>query len=81
MVDKPERHNPRWDIVNKLYDAIDESIVSIGAEDKMNFIEISIALNMINKKINYEEFKSMLEFNVEQVQKEIDEREPEGMYK
>ena len=51
MADEPDRVNPNWDAVNALYDKIDNDIVDVSQKQKMNFIEISMALQMINKKI------------------------------
>jgi hypothetical protein len=80
MSEEPERTNPNWDSINELYDKIDEDIVEISQKNKMNFIEISMALQMVNKKVEYEQFKAMFEFNVEGlVEKEKDG--PDGMYK
>ena len=47
----------------------------------MNFIEISMALQMINKKVEYEQFKAMFDFNVESLAKQAEEDQPDGMYK
>ena len=80
MSKEPDRKNPRWDMVNELYDYIDEGIVKISEKNKMNFIEISLALQMVNKKIEYEQFKAMFEFNVEGL-KEGEEKQPDGMYR
>ena len=79
MADEPERTNPNWDAVNALYDKIDNDIVDVSQKQKMNFIEISMALQMINKKIEYEQFKAMFEFNMEGefIKKE---GQPESMY-
>tara|TARA_B100000678_G_C18115607_1_gene464532 strand:- start:368 stop:613 length:246 start_codon:yes stop_codon:yes gene_type:complete len=81
MSEEPKKVNPRWDIIDKLYDAIDNSIVEISDKENMNFIEISMALHMINKKVEYEQFKAMFDFNVEVLNKEAQEGSPEGMYK
>ena len=81
MSEEPERVNPRWEIINKLYDAIDANITDSSEKEKMNFIEISMALQMINKKVEYEQFKAMFEFNIESMAKQADEKQPEGMYK
>jgi len=62
MADEPEKINPNWDAVNALYDALDKDIVDVSQKQKMNFIEISMALQMINKKVEYEQFKMMFEF-------------------
>ena len=80
MADEPDRTNPNWDAVNALYDKIDNDIVDVSQKEKMNFIEISMALQMINKKIEYEQFKAMFDFNVEGL-KEGQEKQPDGMYR
>ena len=80
MSEEPERKDPRWDIINELYDYIDNGIVDISEKNKMNFIEISLALQLVNKKIEYEQFKAMFEFNVEGL-KEGQEKQPDGMYR
>ena len=80
MADEPDRTNPNWDAVNKLYDAIDNDIVDISQKEKLNFIEISMALQMINKKMEYEQFKAMFEFNMEGEFK-TKEGQPESMYR
>jgi len=81
MSEEPEKVNPRWEIINQLYDAIDTDITDISEKEKMNFIEISMALQMINKKVEYEQFKAMFDFNVESMVKQAEEGQPEGMYK
>ena len=80
MSEEPERKDPRWDIINILYDAIDSNIVEISEKNKMNFIEISLALQLVNKKIEYEQFKAMFDFNFEGL-KEGQEKQPDGMYR
>ena len=80
MADEPDRKDPRWDVINELYDYIDNGIVDISEKNKMNFIEISLALQMVNKKIEYEQFKAMFDFNFEGL-KEGQEKQPDGMYR
>ena len=80
MAEEEDRINPNWDAVNKLYDAIDNDIVDVSQKQKMNFIEISMALQMINKKMEYEQFKAMFEFNMEGEFK-TKEGQPESMYR
>ena len=80
MAEEEDRVNPNWDAVNKLYDAIDNDIVDISQKEKLNFIEISMALQMINKKMEYEQFKAMFEFNMEGEFK-TKEGQPDNMYR
>ena len=81
MADEPDRTNPNWDAVNALYDKIDNDIVDVSQKQKMNFIEISMALQMINKKVEYEQFKAMFEFNIEGLIDKEKEGQPDGMYR
>ena len=81
MSEEPEKVNPNWDSINELYDVIDEAIVDMSQKNKMNFIEISMALQMVNKKIEYEQFKMMFEFNVEGLVEKDKEGQPDGMYR
>ena len=80
MAEEEDRVNPNWDAVNKLYDAIDNDIVDVSQKEKLNFIEISMALQMINKKMEYEQFKAMFEFNMEGEFK-TKEGQPDNMYR
>ena len=80
MAEEEDRVNPNWDAVNKLYDAIDNDIVDVSQKEKLNFIEISMALQMINKKMEYEQFKAMFEFNMEGEFK-TKEGQPDSMYR
>ena len=81
MSEEPEKVNPNWDSINELYDVIDEAIVDMSQKNKMNFIEISMALQMVNKKVEYEQFKAMFEFNVEGLVEKDKEGQPDGMYR
>ena len=77
-----DKINPRWDVINELYDAIDTRMVVLGNKNEMNFIEISLALHMINQKIEYEQFKAMFDFNVEGLAQEKTQVHPaDGMYR
>ena len=79
---EPEKINPRWDKINELYDAVDENIVTLGNKHEMNFVEIGMALHMINKKVEYEQFKAMFDFNIGEAQKEqMETKSPESMYR
>ena len=80
MSEEPKKVNPRWEVIDKLYDALDNNIVDISEKEKMNFIEISMALHMINQKVEYEQFKAMFDFNVDVLNKEAQEDQPTGMY-
>jgi len=73
--------NPRWDLINELYDAVDNNIVDLGNKNEMNFVEISMALHMINKKIEYEQFRAMFDFNIEGINEPNKTKSPDSMYR
>ena len=81
MSEEPKKVNPNWDSINELYDKIDVAIVDLSKKNEINFIEISMALQMINKKIEYEQFKTMFEFNIEGLIDKEKEGQPDGMYR
>ena len=82
IMSEDKRIDPRWEIVNELYDYIDKGITELGTKNEMNFIEINMALVMINKKIEYEQFKAMLDFNIEGIAKEKQEKDtPKDLYR
>ena len=46
-----EDHVPRWDVIEKLHDKLDEDINDAYKDDKLSFIEVDFALLMIKEKI------------------------------
>jgi hypothetical protein len=79
-MDEDRRSNPRWDLVNELYDWCDKGVQDIAEKKEMNFVEITMALHMLNKKIEYQQFTAMFEFNVEE-QKEKEDKPSPDLYK
>jgi len=57
-----EEHAPRWDLVKKSYDDVEDSIDKMVSERKMNFLEISMVFMMIKEKLNQEKFGLYLEY-------------------
>ena len=50
--DHAHEHEPRWDVIGKLHDKIDGEIDEAFRVNRMSFIEIDIALLMLNEKLN-----------------------------
>ena len=44
-------HEPRWDVIEKLQNKIDEEIDEAFRVNRLSFIEVDIALLMIHEKI------------------------------
>ena len=44
-------HKPRWELIEKLHDVIDENIDASFKKDSLSFMEVDFALLMIHEKI------------------------------
>ena len=44
-------HEPRWDVIEKLHDKLDDDIDEAYRVNRLSFIEVDIALLMISEKI------------------------------
>ena len=42
---------PRFDVINKLYDKIETEMETVQKEEKLTFFEIEVALMMIKEKL------------------------------
>ena len=54
MAEEPEHeheHKPRWELIEKLHDVIDENIDASFKKDSLSFMEVDFALLMIHEKI------------------------------
>ena len=47
---------PRWDVVNKLYNEFDKILFKLMAEEEMSVFEIQTSLLMITEKIEQQKF-------------------------
>ena len=45
-------HEPRWNIVNKLYSKIDKTLDTAFVDNKSSFIEVEIVMLMVTEKIS-----------------------------
>ena len=45
-------HEPRWNIVNKIYNKIDKTFDTAFVDNKCSFLEIEIVILMVNEKLN-----------------------------
>jgi len=49
---KQYEHEPRWNIVNKLYGKIDKTLDTAFVDNKCSFIEVEIVMLMVTEKIS-----------------------------
>ena len=54
------KHQPNWEKVENLFDKLDDAMTTIVNKDDMNFMEISIAMMMLNSKIDQQKFSVLM---------------------
>ena len=76
-------NQPRWDVVEKLHDKIDEDITKAFHDDKLSIIEGDFALLLIHEKINQQkmELYNMYFQQKEEPEKEQTKDAPDNLYK
>tara|TARA_R100001530_G_C4311789_1_gene153234 strand:- start:1089 stop:1358 length:270 start_codon:yes stop_codon:yes gene_type:complete len=79
MADEKEvkEHEPRWDVIEKLHDKIDNEIDEAFRVNRLSFIEVDIALLMIHEKLQQQKMEL---YNIYRKQRETEgkvESEPD----
>lgn len=44
-------HKPRWDIIEKIFEKVDGNITDFIEQDEVNFLELDIAMMMLQEKL------------------------------
>jgi len=76
-------HEPRWDVIEKLHDKLDNDIDEAYRVNRLSFIEVDIALLMLKEKIQQQKMEM---YNIYFKQKENGEDDaevkdsPDNMY-
>lgn len=52
-----EISTPRWDKIDNLYSKFDTILDDAFTKDELNFLEVQIAMMMINEKLQEEKFR------------------------
>ena len=81
-------HEPRWNIIDKLYNKVDKALDKAVIDNKCSFLEIEITMLMVKEKISQQkhELYSMYLESREKDTKDDDEEEtktnvPDHMFK
>jgi len=69
-----KEQEPRWDVIEKLHDKIDDDIDEAFRVNRLSFIEVDVALLMIHEKIRQQKMEM---YNIYFKQKENGEEEAE----
>jgi len=49
---KQDEHEPRWNIIDKLYTKIDKTLDTAFIDNKCSFLEVEIVMLMVTEKIS-----------------------------
>lgn len=60
MSEEPEVKEPRWSIINKVYDELDKVLTEAITKDELIFIEIRIIMMMLKEKIDENKLQAFL---------------------
>lgn len=75
---------PRWDIVTRFYNIVDDGITEMYKSDKITYGEIEIAMMMMNDKILQQKMTLMNEYlksENEEENKAEEKPQPADLYK
>ena len=79
-------HEPRWNIIDKLYNKVDKALDKAFIDNKCSFLEIEITMLMVQEKLSqqkhelYNMYLESKEDNKEEEDKEI-KTHPKDIYK
>ena len=81
-------HEPRWNIIDKLYNKMDKTLDKAFIDNKCSFLEIEITMLMVQEKLSQQkhELYNMYLESKEKVKKDDDDEEvksnvPDHMFK
>ena len=80
-------HEPRWNIIDKLYGKMDKALDKAFIDNKCSFLEVEITMLMVKEKLSQQkhELYNMYLESKEKDKKDDDEEEatkaPEHLYK
>jgi len=78
-------HEPRWNIIDKLYDKMDKALDKAFIDNKCSFLEVEITMLMVKEKISQQKHE-LYSMYLKQKDEEEDKEEvktdaPKDLYK
>ena len=74
---KPDVPEPRWNVINELYDGFDKVLGDKQDDEKLTFFEIQASIMMLTEKVNQEKLNMYLQY----LKDEKTTPTPDNMYK
>jgi|TARA_R110000824_G_scaffold26662_1_gene91377 hypothetical protein len=80
--DSLETQEPRWEVINELYDSIDGTISNMFKDKHLSFGEIEIGMKLMEDKILQQKMELMFQFIKEKDEQDSEEKKaPDHLYK
>ena len=83
----PHDHEPRWNIIDKLYNKMDKALDKAFIDNKCSFLEVEITMLMVQEKITqqkhelYNMYLESKENDKEEDDEEKPTKAPDNLYK
>ena len=80
-------HEPRWNIIDKLYNKVDKALDKAFIDNKCSFLEVEITMLMVQEKLSqqkhelYNMYLEQKEDKKEEKSEEVKSDVPEHLYK
>ena len=63
MSEEPEIKEPRWSVINKVYDELDKALTEAITKEELIFIEINIIMMMLREKVDENKLQAFLMYH------------------
>ena len=74
---KPDVPEPRWNVINELYDGFDKVLGDKQDDEKLTFFEIQASIMMLNEKVHQEKLNMYMAY----LNSKHEGTKPPNMYK
>ena len=74
---KPDVPEPRWNIINEIFDGFDKVLGDKQDDEKLTFFEIQASIMMLTEKVNQEKLSLFMQY----VKDEHSPKLPDSMYR
>lgn len=74
---KPDVPEPRWNIINEIFDGFDKVLGDKQDDEKLTFFEIQASIMMLSEKVNQEKLQMFMQY----MKDEHSPKLPESMYR
>ena len=71
-------HEPRWNIIDKLYNKVDKALDKASIDNKCSFLEVEITMLMVQEKLSQQKHE-LYNMYLEQKEDKKEEKSEDGV--